>query len=118
MTDQPVVVLFRRGVHKDNTDVFALFPQLPADAGGKYCTCYQHVGGHGSADYHGCMGSSRPARDDEFADLLRELRRIGYNLIIRTRATAQMHNVRCAEAKNVTESVNLTGFVMSGGRSL
>jgi hypothetical protein len=105
VSEPQVVVLFRRGVRKGDTDVFALFPQLPADNEGDLCTCYQHIGGHGAASYHGCMGSSRPAREDEYADLLRELRRIGYNLIIRTRATARMHDARRAEAKNVTESV-------------
>ena len=74
-----VVVIFR----KDRTgwkDCFALFPELPADNYGHYCTAYQHVGQHCAADYHGCIANSDPATPAEYADLFEELERRGYNL--------------------------------------
>ena len=41
--------------------IYALFPELPSDNYGYFCTCYQHIGQHCSADYHGCIANSRPA---------------------------------------------------------
>jgi len=79
--------------------VFALFPELPADKQGFYCTCYQHIGQHCAADYHGCMFNSDPAKPDEFADLQRELEQRGYKLTIRNRATSKMHQRRHEEAR-------------------
>ena len=87
------IVIFR----KDRTghkDCFALFPELPADVDGIYCTAYQHIGQHCSADYHGCVANSDPASPDEYADLAEELERRGYHLEVRRRATAVMHERR------------------------
>jgi hypothetical protein len=88
-----VIVIFR----KDRTgwkDCFALFPELPADNYGQYCTCYQRVGQHCSADYHGCIAASDPATAKESADLFEELERRGYNLVVKQRATPEMHERR------------------------
>jgi len=85
------VVIFR--VDREGI-VFALFPELPADNHGVYCTCFQHVGQHGSADYHLCVAESRPATPAEYADLEAELRQRGYELTIRHRATYAMHQRR------------------------
>jgi hypothetical protein len=74
--------------------VFALFPELPADNYGFYCTAYQHIGQHCAADYQGCIANSRPATADEYADLFNELERRGYNLIVHQRATPIMHERR------------------------
>ena len=87
------IVIFR----KDRTgwkDCFALFPELPADNYGNYCTCYQHVGQHCAADYQGCIAASDPATPEEYADLSKELERRGYNLVVRQRATPEMHERR------------------------
>ena len=84
------VVIFR----KDRTgwrDTFALFPELPSDNYGRYCTAYQHIGQHCAADYHGCIANSDPAAPEEYADLYEELERRGYNLTVRRRATPEMH---------------------------
>ena len=88
-----VIVIFR----KDRTgwkDCFALFPELPADDLGIYCTSYQHVGQHCAADYHGCVANSDPAIAAEYADLFEELEKRGYNLSVRRRATPEMHERR------------------------
>jgi len=82
--DKPIesvetIVIFR----KDRTgwkDCFALFPELPSDEHGRLCTAYQHVGQHSAADYYGCIAQSDPATPAEYADLLKELKRMGYIL--------------------------------------
>jgi hypothetical protein len=81
MMDQ-VAVIFR----KDRTgwkDCFALFPELPADDFGHYCTAYQHVGQHCAADYRGCIANSDPATPAEYADLFEELEWRGYTMVVR-----------------------------------
>ena len=88
---EPTVVIFR--VDRVGV-VFALFPELPTDREGLYCTCYQHVGQHCAADYFGCIADSRPATPAEYADLFVELQHRGYNMKIRQRATSAMHE-RC-----------------------
>jgi hypothetical protein len=88
-----VVVIFR----KDRTgwrDCFALFPELPSDQHGHYCTAFQHVGQHCAADYHGCIAHSDPASPAAYKDLYEELERRGYNLTVRSRATPEMHERR------------------------
>ena len=62
------VVIFRQDI---SGDCFALFPELPSDEFGNYCTAYQHIGQHCAADYHGCIANSDPATPDEYADLYR-----------------------------------------------
>ena len=87
------VVIFR----KDRTgrrECFALFPELPADNYGHYCTAYQHIGQHCSADFHRCIAASDSATSDEYDKLFDELERRGYHLEVRRRATAVMHERR------------------------
>ena len=91
----PVMIRVWKG---NDTDVFALFPVLPSDNDGYLCTCYQHVGQHGAADYRLCIRKSRPASKAEAADLLTELKRIGYNPQVCKRVTHAMHNARRALA--------------------
>jgi len=93
---QDLVVI--RVSRKDPADVFALFPTQPADNVGRWCTCYQRIGQHCAADYHGCIATSRPASRGEAAPLLKELRLIGYKPKVIQRATYQQHQQRKAEA--------------------
>ena len=93
----PVIIRVWKG---DDADVFALFPVLPADNDGYLCTSYQHVGQHGGADYRLCMSKSRPATAAEAADLLAELRAIGYNLHVYPRASRAMHERCCTLARD------------------
>jgi hypothetical protein len=64
----------------------ALFPY--ADQGQGRVTCYEHIGQHGEACYLSCMGITRPASAEEYADLKSELEsHCGYNLkVINRRA--------------------------------
>jgi hypothetical protein len=93
---ETTIVIFR--ADRDGI-VFALMPELPADNHGIYCTAYQHIGQHCSADYFGCIQFSRPASPDEYADLLTELERRGYHVDVRSRATSVMHERRRLFAK-------------------
>lgn len=88
---QPTIVIFR--MDREGV-VFGLFPVLPADIYGVYCTCFQHVGQHCAADYCGCITASRPATSAEYAELAAELRQLGYELEIRQRATYTLHQRR------------------------
>ncbi len=78
------LVIFR---HEEQGGVYALFPEdrFSYDLS---CTAYQHVGQHCGADYTGCIARSRPAAPEEYADLKKELERVGYRLKIRKRWTA------------------------------
>lgn len=76
-------VIFRK--FKKEGDVIALFPNIPADHKGN-CMSYQHVGQHGAADYRGCIKSTVPATPEEYNGLEKELRNIGYDLVIRKRS--------------------------------
>lgn len=77
-------VVFRKW---ENGDIIALFPDEPWDRSGYMTISYMHIGQHGAADYAGVIASTRPAREDEYRDLLAELEQIGYeNLNIVKRA--------------------------------
>jgi hypothetical protein len=81
---QKVVVVFR--ISKKGTgEVLALFPEEPADDAGRYCTAYSPVGGHSAASYHHCISQTHPARPHEYARLLKDLKRIGYDPEVRQR---------------------------------
>lgn len=75
----------------DYPDVFALFPEIKSDVYGLYCTSYQHIGQHGSADYSLCIRKSRLAKPSEYKDLLKELKKIGYNPVVIKRYTRPIH---------------------------
>ncbi len=94
----PVVIRVWNG---DPDDVFALFPTDPADNYGHLCTCYQHIGQHGGADYGLCIRKSRPATRREAAPLLTELRRIGYKPRVLQRASRCHHDQRLSTARGV-----------------
>lgn len=68
-------VVFRKW---KNGDIIALFPDEPWSRSDYSTTSYMHVGQHGAADYVGVIEATRPAREEEFRDLLAELKAIGY----------------------------------------
>jgi hypothetical protein len=87
------IVVFRKN-RTGWKECFALFPELPSDEFGRYCTAYQRVGQHCAADYYGCIAQSDLATPAEYADLFKELERRGYILSVRRRATPDMHERR------------------------
>ncbi len=74
------MVVFRRW---KGGGVIALFPGI--DVGNGICSSYEHVGQHSEADYKIVIARTRPAKPSEYQDLLNELGRIGYNLVVRKR---------------------------------
>jgi hypothetical protein len=83
--EEKTVTVFRVWLGKGG--VIALFPQNDVGSGYGYCSSYEHVGQHSWADYRGVIARTRPATPNEYRDLLKELRKIGYNVVIRQRWT-------------------------------
>jgi hypothetical protein len=100
---QADLVVFRKW--KENGDVIALFPALPSDLYGDYCDAYEHVGQHGGADYHGVVQHTRPCSLNDAADLVTELRRIGYILRPIRRASRVHHEARRQLASDLRSTV-------------
>lgn len=83
-------VVFRKW---KNGDIIVLFPDEPWSRSDYSTTSYMHVGQHGAADYVGVIEATRPAREEEFRDLLAELKAIGYTeLCIVQRARPKFTN--------------------------
>lgn len=72
------LVVFRRW--RDTGDLIALFPEIPADVHGLFCSSYEQIGQHGAADYWGVLQQTRPAGIEECTVFAEELQQIGYNL--------------------------------------
>jgi hypothetical protein len=94
MDKQKIIVVFRKftkfdDIIKTSDDIIALFPYEEETYQGLtgYCTCYQHVGQHGTADYQACINMSVAATPQEYGPLAKELESIGYELIIRLKKT-------------------------------
>lgn len=68
-------VVFRKW---KNGDIIALFPDEPWSQSNYMTTSYMHVGQHGAADYAGVIADTSPAQENEYKDLLNELKTIGY----------------------------------------
>lgn len=87
---EQTVVVFRKFKHIDA--VIALFPYI--EEGFRYqpsyihVLSYMHVGQHSSADYNHCIKTSRPATEDEYKELKKELESLGYNLKVRLKRTS------------------------------
>lgn len=73
-TLEKLPIIFRRERTKSG-EVTAVFPTLPSDYAGRYMTCYAHVGQHSGCGFD-WYWSTRPAKPEEYSDLLVELRRI------------------------------------------
>lgn len=69
MEPLPVIFRFFQG------ELLALFPTEEWGRHGQDITCYAHVGQHGSA-CRSLLRRGRPAKPEEYADLLSELRGI------------------------------------------
>lgn len=60
-----------------NREVTAVFPDM-LESGGIYRTCYAHIGQHCSAHLD-WINETSPAKPEEYAPLLAELKAIGYD---------------------------------------
>ena len=82
-TEQQKVV-FR--VFKDG-NIIALFPDDSYKYGSMYYTvCYQHSGQHASCDYKAVISITRPATEEQYRNLAKELTGMEYNLKVQQRA--------------------------------
>lgn len=68
-------VIFRKF---SDGEVIALFPEMPGIMNPATCQSYVHYGQHGSASA-GLSRCTKPAKESEYAGLLRELVSIGYD---------------------------------------
>lgn len=85
---QPTRVIFRKWPKKKGGDVIALFPGLAGTVGDPFtCNSYQTIGQHGAASVF-LTRETRKAKPEEYADLKKELERIGYVLTIAHKFTA------------------------------
>jgi hypothetical protein len=89
-----------------------LFPTLPGSADGSECVAYSHIGQHGAADYFGMIARTRPARPAEYAELLAELRAIGYRVQVCAREPRGAVKARRAAVRRIleTEPANAGGI--------
>ena len=78
--------------------VIALFPEIPTSSNIHYCSSYEHIGQHGAAYYKGVIELTRPSKSKEYKTLHKELKTIGYNLIIKNRISPKMDKNRKTEA--------------------
>ena len=80
-------------------EVIALFPQIATAISGYECQSYQHIGQHSGANSWLVVVKTRPAKPEEYAELLKELRQIGYNVRIAKRCTFQDQQIRQRQYK-------------------
>ena len=87
-------VIFRKYKKKLGGDIIALFPEIVATLNfPKEIQSYQHLGQHGGAVYGIVMNDTKLAKPFEYADLLQELKQIGYDdLEIYSRETPHMRD--------------------------
>lgn len=69
-------VIFRK---YSNGNILALFP-YDINPFNYFVGSYMHMGQHSSADYLGCIKSTKPATREEYQNLFEELISIGYIL--------------------------------------
>ncbi len=86
MDTEKTKVIFRKFKNKDIPEIIALFPEQSYAM--NYMTgSYMHIGQHSDCDYHAVIAMTKPASLLEYKDLYLELKGIGYNLVIRKRAS-------------------------------
>jgi hypothetical protein len=79
-------------------------PEIPGTDSPYTCTCYAHVGQHGSCNISLINRCSRPATEAEYADLLAELEKIGYRVQVIKRTNQQRYlDARRAEIARMAE---------------
>ena len=86
----PTLVIFKMEGKGTDASPIAFFPEDPATYPGYTCTCYAHLGQHGSADT-GYAGSLKPATLEQYTPLMRELESIGYENLKPVRKFLRSH---------------------------
>ena len=86
MDKQKTKVVFRKFKNKGVLELVALFPE-DSHRHGYMTGSYMHIGQHSNCDYQAVISITTPATPEEYKDLKSELESIGYNLIVRQRAS-------------------------------
>ena len=96
-------VIFRKYNASDG-EVIALFPEIPATLNYPYeIESYMHIGQHGAAHYSIVVSQTKPAKSADYADLLEELKNIGYqNIQIFQKETPSMRKAFELEYKTLS----------------
>jgi len=97
MEKEKTIVIFRKWKCKEG-GIIALFPEIASDSDGISCSSYEHIGQHGGAGYNYCISATRPAKPKEYDELKAELKRIGYKLEIRKKASRLSRRKRQEDA--------------------
>lgn len=85
----PTKVIFRKF---PDGDIIAIFPELPGDSSPSTCLSYMHIGQHSAADPRLPIPL---AIESEYAELMRELVRIGYtDLKVYKRISRHAYRIR------------------------
>lgn len=97
-TNDVTPVVFRRW---PDGSIIALFPTIPSDYAGAFCSSYEHIGQHSGADYAGVISRTTPASAKEYAALKAELESApyGYRLKVCQRRTSEHLDALNAELK-------------------
>ena len=104
---ETTVVIFRKWRAEPKT-VIALFPYEPGTPDPATCQSYEHMGQHGSADPSGVIYATRPATQEEYGSLRRELESAPYRykLSVRFRTPHDAYQVRMAAIREMRGDVN------------
>jgi hypothetical protein len=86
--EPPTKVIFRK--FKDNSNIIALFPELPGNSDASTCLSYMTVGQHGAAD-ESVISVTTPATPSDYYLLRAELESLGYNLKVVKNLTYKMY---------------------------
>lgn len=95
-------VIFRKW---KNGDIIALFPEEPGNHDASTCNSYEHSGQHGSAEPRYVIQATTPAKPAEYANLQRELERIGYDLDVKKLYTNSMYVARISELYRLRKAI-------------
>lgn len=60
-------------------DIIAIFPTIPGTSDQYTCQSYMHIGQHGSCEPTYLIQNTKPAKPEEYEELLQELINIGYD---------------------------------------
>ena len=98
-------VIFRKESYDKFIDgmIIAFFPTLPGTHVPSSCSCYAHIGQHGTAHKDYYTQNTSPATPEEYKDLQDELESIGYDLEIFTRWQSWMDKRRLQELEDMYE---------------
>ena len=90
-------------------EALAMFPELLGDYSPSTCLSYAHMGQHGTAQ---ACPLGRPAAPAEYADLMRELQGLGYDLRIISRMTRAHYQARADEISQIARPLNTCPYCL------